>query len=442
MADLTLEGLLKTPEDIRREQIEQLQKLGQTQAAAGKKAPTGSAIADIIVGMGNMAAQYAPIDADIMKRGITSALGMPELGRSPEERRAGRITELTSKYGTDRKGLEKVSEELMKMKEPGLAMQFKKAADEKALKEDELAIKRQELELKMKEYSSPFGKNATARMKDIAAIGRDKYNCDVTGGTAASVECYQKAEADWSKGKRESASAFGQKEDIKQLTDYVKTEITPALRKGRVALQEIQTMKKLLPNIYTGTFGDEALVAKRFLTSIGFSDEDAKATVAQTELFQQFAFKRVMSYVQQTKGAVSNREMDLFARAEAGLSKSREGNMLILTVAERAQKHEAALNKHYGEWRKANPGEGLSSWLVEESKWLDENPFEFTKEEIDLMSKLGGGEETSKQVDAEILKDSTTKMQEYLKKDLTEEELQAAKDRWKSNFGNIPFPSN
>ena len=259
MADLTLDGLLKTPGQVREEQLQQLKELGMLQAKAGKKAPTGSAIADIILGMGNIPTQYAPVDADIMKRGITSGLGyliggeqgeaIRQIGLSPEERRAGKITELTSKYGTGREGLEKVSKELMKMKEPGLAMQFKKAADEKGLKEDELAIQRQELELKKQEYSSPFGKNATTRMKDIAAIGRDKYNCDVSGGTPESVECYKKAEADWSKGKRESASAFGQKEDIKQLTDYVKTEITPTIKKGRTTLREIQTMKKLLPNI-------------------------------------------------------------------------------------------------------------------------------------------------------------------------------------------------
>lgn len=150
MADLTLDGLLKTPGQVREEQLQQLKELGMLQAKAGKKAPTGSAIADIILGMGNIPTQYAPVDADIMKRGITSGLGyliggeqgeaIRQIGLSPEEREAGKITELTSKYGTDSDALYKVAEKLREHGRADLAIRFEDKAKERELKERELDI--------------------------------------------------------------------------------------------------------------------------------------------------------------------------------------------------------------------------------------------------------------------------------------------------------------
>lgn len=300
MADLTLEGLLKTPEDIRREQIEQLQKLGQTQAAAGKKAPTGSAIADIILGMGNMAAQYAPMDADLMKRGITAALGVPELGRSGEERRAGTITQLTKKYGTTADGLAKTADELDAMGDSATATKFRALSQKKKLEEREMSIKEREVDIKDREAIikekklrleerinkavTTLGVNAgTLNNSTSESVDKAVNYAEQTGDTQGARELLK------SKPSAKTVINFadkGKNKFYEKLSELQATKITDLRDAGRAAvasmsnLQEMQKLSKA--GIYEGLTGTVELNITKALYEAGLTDDPK---LANTEEF-------------------------------------------------------------------------------------------------------------------------------------------------------------
>ena len=293
MADLTLEGLLKTPEDIRREQIEQLQKLGQTQAAAGKKAPTGSAIADIILGMGNMAAQYAPMDADLMKRGITAALGVPELGRSGEERRAGTITQLTKKYGTTADGLAKTADELDAMGDSATATKFRALSQKKKLEEREMSIKEKDISIKEKKINleekinnavTTLGVNAgTLNNATSESVAKAVNYAEQTGDIQSARELLK------SKPAAKTVINFADKgknkfyEKLSELQAKKVTDLRDASTTAVASMSNLQEMQKLSKSgIYEGLTANVELGINKLLYEAGLIDDPK---LANTEEF-------------------------------------------------------------------------------------------------------------------------------------------------------------
>lgn len=142
-----------------------------------------------------------------------------------------------------------------------------------------------------------------------------------------------------------------------------------------------------------------------------------------------------MSYVQQTKGAVSNREMQLFAQAETGLSKSKEGNMLMLKIAKRALERDKKYMAHFGKWKKENPDLGYSDWLVEEAEWEEKNPIKFSDEELKIINDSIQAEKNIPDVEV-----ATERVNKFLQKDRSKEEIDYMRKQWEKNYPNSPFP--
>jgi hypothetical protein len=106
-------------------------------------------------------------------------------------------------------------------------------------------------------------------------------------------------------------------------------------RKAQVGLELLEQ------GVETG-FGQEFLMqAKKGLTAAGFGDFD----ISNQELFKQQIEPMMMDFIQNTKGAISEREMDLFRSWTAGLGKSVEGNRKILKAMEKASENSKVTNQ-------------------------------------------------------------------------------------------------
>tara|TARA_R100001086_G_scaffold150053_1_gene79760 strand:- start:3949 stop:4977 length:1029 start_codon:yes stop_codon:yes gene_type:complete len=82
------------------------------------------------------------------------------------------------------------------------------------------------------------------------------------------------------------------------------------------------------------------LEAKKFLNLLGVGEFD----VSNQELFRNQVEPLMMDFVEKTKGAISNAEMNLFRSWSAGLPNTVEGNKKILKAILRAQKnHQGSL---------------------------------------------------------------------------------------------------
>jgi hypothetical protein len=283
-------------------------------------------------------------------------------------------------------------------------------------------------------------------LEDVAQL----YNLDLTD-----PEQLKKADKIFKEQKREGLGTVSAKADITNLSSYVKDTMIPNVKKARDSKGTINRLKGLLPKINTGAFEEVKLTGKRVLQALGVSDEAMDASIANQEAFQSQAFGRVMDYVQETKGAVSNREMDLFARAEVGLTKSKRGNALILEIAERAANTELELQKYYREWKRKNPEAGYSAWQAAEIDWLEQNGWRFSEEEmaeIEAAANQVAGvapqatpaapqlapTAPSERPMTQEMEDFTNQVVEMANE--TPEEIPKLKAAWEATYPNLPFP--
>ena len=284
-------------------------------------------------------------------------------------------------------------------------------------------------------------------LEDIA----DLYKLDLSD-----PEQLKKADKIFKEQKREGLGTVAAKADITNLTSYVKDTMIPNVKKARDSKGTINRLKGLLPKINTGAFEEVKLSGKRVLQALGVSDEAMDDSIANQEAFQSQAFGRVMDYVQETKGAVSNREMDLFARAEVGLTKSKKGNALILAIAERAADTELELQKYYREWKRKNPEAGYSAWQSAEIEWLQENGWKFSEEEmaeIEAAANQTAGVTPTQATPQQPQEAPTAPSERPMSQAMTDftsqvvemamenpEQVPALKAAWEAKYPNLPFP--
>jgi len=115
---------------------------------------------------------------------------------------------------------------------------------------------------------------------------------------------------------------------------------------SKEALVKVDSAIELLndDDVYTGAFSG---VRERFLAMVapfGFSETWSRK-LAKAETLGVFLGDFVMARVAQTKGAISEKEMDLFAKWAAGGSKSKEGNLRILQALRGVETRRIALSR-------------------------------------------------------------------------------------------------
>jgi len=136
-----------------------------------------------------------------------------------------------------------------------------------------------------------------------------------------------------------------------------------------------QSLAIIDSGVYTGTLGEVNSDFTKLLVSIGFAAPDANVGAEQ---FRVNSMKSVMDWIALTKGAISEAEMGAFAAASPGLSRTAEGNRMILTtakeVAEWKQRRASAYDDLYDRFSKGGEVIPSSRNLNKElKKWEAKN---------------------------------------------------------------------
>ena len=186
--------------------------------------------------------------------------------------------------------------------------------------------------------------------------------------------------------------------DDKAATDLIKdvTNIDTEGAQGHSKLDAIQKAKVLATDIGKDGFGAQnsfILPIQQFLLGVlpkeaaTFIDPDAK--VAPKEALAAISIVFTLANVAQTKGAISNAEMNLFQRAAPFLGQTYEGFMLSLEIQEQAAKKKIQFASEYNaEYQKMitdNPdirGAKIASHMNNwKSKWRSDNRDSFITDE-------------------------------------------------------------
>ena len=431
MADLTLEGLLKTPTQVRTEQMALLEELGRKKAEA-LSTPTTSNIANILMGMGKTGVEGAPMMADLTTRGITSALGylsgdqgVRELGLSPEEREAGAITRLTKKYGTSVEGLRKTADALREKGYSAVASKFSAKADEKEIKEETLKIEKEKLKLDKRKFKLEEDKSfaevalgvssgtlSSASPSSVAkalqhirknpgdidgalALIKDKE----TGNTIVNID--QKGESEFAK--------FLGKENATAYTDSRKN-----VKSSNVSLKNLSVMKDLLidpdKGVYTGALADLELQFNRLLGLGGMGDEEM---VSNTQKYIKLAARETATLlgtgVLGSGTGLSDKDVEFANGITNGdITLTKKSLLELIEISEKA--NVANIDNHNKLVNQLNSQ--YNSSLPQESYFSDNTTY---SARVNVLKQFVGGDP---------------------------KKLEEAKRRWKARYPNKPFPLN
>ena len=145
-----------------------------------------------------------------------------------------------------------------------------------------------------------------------------------------------------------------------------------------------------------GSFGPASktfLPIRELVSGLGFGEfllGDAEAAIAPQKALNQLSMGFTMAIVSQTKGAISDREMNLFINASPTLGSTEQGYFKQLELLERLARRDKDFYKDYVDRRielneQGMTGERLALELDKfTSTWSDENPL-FTPDEVTFL---------------------------------------------------------
>lgn len=179
------------------------------------------------------------------------------------------------------------------------------------------------------------------------------------------------------------------------------------LEDANTAQQTYQTASTALnviessPDVYFGTGGETVAALRKGLVSMGFSPNDV-TNVADADVLRALGVQKALSFVNQTKGAVSDREMSMFMEASPSLANTREGNTAIWKYTQGLARRQMERGRFFAERAVKQPyGETLREWQahIEDPKnslydqylkpVLQPKTAGFSKEDEDLLRKYG-----------------------------------------------------
>lgn len=144
----------------------------------------------------------------------------------------------------------------------------------------------------------------------------------------------------------------------------------------------IQTVKSALSTLDkvgdTGGFNKYINAFKNYAASAGveFSEEEMER-LGQASKFEQLSGEFLFKAISQTKGAISNKEMQIFERISPGVVNTKRGNQLMLEYASKRAKRDVELNEYLA-GLKANgmlPQERVLAGM----KWLNDPENDITQ---------------------------------------------------------------
>jgi len=96
---------------------------------------------------------------------------------------------------------------------------------------------------------------------------------------------------------------------------------------------DVSQMMSLVNRVDSGTLADTKLSIRKFLSAVGIQQDMTKIATAEAMKSKGMGF--VLALIQKTKGAISEREMEAFKNASAGLENTPEGNAMILALSQK-----------------------------------------------------------------------------------------------------------
>ena len=117
---------------------------------------------------------------------------------------------------------------------------------------------------------------------------------------------------------------------------------------GRNTIQTVKTMLSTLDKVDdTGGFEPFKNTLRKYAMSAGVDFTDAeKEELANAEKFTQLSGEFVFKAISQTKGSISEKEMDLFQAMSPSMVNSKLGNRLMLEYAQKRADRDVRLNKY------------------------------------------------------------------------------------------------
>ena len=151
--------------------------------------------------------------------------------------------------------------------------------------------------------------------------------------------------------------------------DYV-MQVGSDARNAQANKTDLNRMLKLLDTVGTGALEEDILKVKQLGRTLGFDVDERN--IANAEQLRVLLGDQVMARVEQTKGAVSEREMQLFTSYSANYGNSVQGNKLILEF----QLLKAERDIEIGEMVRNLRKQGKSTLDIEENihAYVQENP--------------------------------------------------------------------
>jgi len=151
--------------------------------------------------------------------------------------------------------------------------------------------------------------------------------------------------------------------------EMVSIQSEGASANGEIA--KFNQMLTILPDIYTGWAAGAWQTANRVGAMFGLPE--ATKAAGQMEMFAQGGMEMALKYIQQTKGAVSDREFEAFLASAPGLTRTQLGNQLMLETAmkyaEYNQNKAAEQTRWLAEQRAAGKTPLLEDWSAHLIEW-------------------------------------------------------------------------
>jgi len=220
------------------------------------------------------------------------------------------------------------------------------------------------------------GANEPPRITELKQIGQLQFGCDVTKDR----ECFEKALQSYKETKRAGAE---EQADAQYSTDQAKSfgELANEISgRADTAESELITANQSLAilnegGVYFGPGADLVNYAKGIAGILG--DTKSAIDAANAQQFVVNSMKSVMKWIAGTKGAISDKEMKYFADAAPSLSKTKEGNRLMLDTIVKLSNLELAIEDEFGRWREDIEATGkrptVTQWKRHLRQWKQEN---------------------------------------------------------------------
>lgn len=469
MAKSMIADLLTTPSAARAALEEELQLKGALAAKPFMGASGGSPISGAMNRLTATMMQQSPLQMQQMvSRGlsglgdIAGAVGATGAGAalkrgamSPQEQQATDIQKAAKGVARTPEGLRAFAERLRQIGRADLAERIDEKADELMFKDQERRIQERKLDIEekkaLKASKAQFG--SSREYKDSAGnyySGTQVRNPDTqeieydvipigsspdkpVGKLTPIGGAYGETSTEAAGRKLSTATAEAQMTSLQKLGDDT---IYPEATKASADIGRYDIMLDLLGDMDTGKLKDWEVAVKGLGKYFGLSDE----SIASEEVFRSLALRDAISYVGETKGAISNMEMRLFQQASPALQNTTEGNKLLIEFSRYVANRKVAKADEFARWREANPNGTAAQWQLHLSKWVEANPNKFLLNEERLKnlrsSKTAankGAEEKAKPTE------EFTEQVVYMAMNQPEQ-VPELKRQWKQRFPNTPFP--